>query len=164
LENTNSMSSASTNRKRNRWSDSSEREVAPPPPQTSIPDDAAIQALLNEAQTRQTERQQQHNDDQSKKKRVDEASYHKKSHVGVAASKNQENVSYYGPASPTTATHATQKDNSDEIAVIPVEKPNFGVSGALAKDVNAGNMYRGVLLKFQEPPEARAPNTLWVRF
>ena len=41
-------------------------------------------------------------------------------------------------------------------------KPNFGLSGALAKDVgNGGSMYKGVVLKFQEPPEARAPNTQW---
>jgi len=39
----------------------------------------------------------------------------------------------------------------------PVEKqkPNFGLSGALAQETGVGD------LKFQEPPEARAPNTQW---
>ena len=27
--------------------------------------------------------------------------------------------------------------------------------------MKAGNTYKGVVLKFREPPEARAPNTLW---
>jgi len=41
------------------------------------------------------------------------------------------------------------------------EKPNFGLSGALATDDKTGNVYNGVLLKFSEPPEARVPNTHW---
>jgi smad nuclear-interacting protein 1 len=40
-------------------------------------------------------------------------------------------------------------------------KPNFGLSGALSKDTQSGNVYKGVVLKFKEPPEARAPNTQW---
>lgn len=40
-------------------------------------------------------------------------------------------------------------------------KPDFGLSGALAEDEVGGNVYKGVLLKFSEPPEARAPNTRW---
>ena len=43
----------------------------------------------------------------------------------------------------------------------PQFKPNFGLSGALAKDTETGNVYKGVVLKFKEPPEARAPNTQW---
>ena len=43
----------------------------------------------------------------------------------------------------------------------PEFKPNFGLSGALAKDKETGNVYKGVVLKFKEPPEARAPNTQW---
>jgi len=41
------------------------------------------------------------------------------------------------------------------------QKPNFGLSGALAEDDKTGNMYNGVLLRFTEPPEARTPNTKW---
>jgi len=39
----------------------------------------------------------------------------------------------------------------------PVEKPNFGLSGALAKDQATGNVQNGVVLKWSEPPEARRP-------
>jgi smad nuclear-interacting protein 1 len=38
------------------------------------------------------------------------------------------------------------------------------LSGALSKDAGGGGtggVYKGVVLKFQEPPEARAPNTQW---
>ena len=50
-----------------------------------------------------------------------------------------------------------------------LHKPNFGLSGALAKDPGStlsggggsSRVYKGVVLKFQEPPEARAPNTQW---
>jgi hypothetical protein len=62
------------------------------------------------------------------------------------------------------ATAAAAADRS-EAPVVEKEKPNFGLSGALAKkDAGGGgsNMYKGVLLKFREPPEARAPaNTYW---
>jgi smad nuclear-interacting protein 1 len=47
-------------------------------------------------------------------------------------------------------------DNDKEENHKPQYKPNFGLSGALSKDVQSGNMY-----KFKEPPEARAPNTQW---
>jgi len=40
-------------------------------------------------------------------------------------------------------------------------KPSFALSGALAKDEMTGNVYNGVVLKFVEPAEARAPNTRW---
>jgi smad nuclear-interacting protein 1 len=44
----------------------------------------------------------------------------------------------------------------------PTTKPNFGLSGALMKDAGGGgNVYKGVVLKFREPPEARAPTTQW---
>lgn len=43
----------------------------------------------------------------------------------------------------------------------PEFKPNFGLSGVLAEDTETGNVYKGVVLKFKEPPEARAPNTQW---
>jgi smad nuclear-interacting protein 1 len=53
-------------------------------------------------------------------------------------------------------------NNADDDKPPPAYKPNFGLSGALAKDTGGGgNVYKGVVLKFQEPPEARAPNTAW---
>jgi smad nuclear-interacting protein 1 len=51
--------------------------------------------------------------------------------------------------------------NNKEEKVEPKFKPNFGLSGALSKDAQSGNMYKGVVLKFKEPLEARAPNTQW---
>jgi smad nuclear-interacting protein 1 len=56
------------------------------------------------------------------------------------------------------------KQEEKEEEVVPPEeqqKANFGLSGALAKDERAGNSYKGIVLKFSEPPEARAPNTQW---
>lgn len=41
------------------------------------------------------------------------------------------------------------------------EKPNFGLSGALAKDDRTGNMLNGVLLKFNEPLDAATPTKNW---
>eukprot|EP01138_Halocafeteria_seosinensis_P007298 gb/GECG01007462.1/.p1 GENE.gb/GECG01007462.1/~~gb/GECG01007462.1/.p1 ORF type:complete len:332 (+),score=43.92 gb/GECG01007462.1/:1-996(+) len=43
----------------------------------------------------------------------------------------------------------------------PKEKPNFGLSGALNEDLTTGNVYRGIVLKWSEPPEARAPTRKW---
>jgi len=40
----------------------------------------------------------------------------------------------------------------------PKEKPNFGLSGNLAKDTNTFN---GVVVKYNEPPEARKPKLRW---
>jgi len=59
-----------------------------------------------------------------------------------------------------TTTKAIEEDD-EESRPPPEYKPNFGLSGALAKDVDSGNVYKGVVLKFKEPPEARAPNTRW---
>lgn len=42
-----------------------------------------------------------------------------------------------------------------------MEKPNFGLSGALAKDERHGNMYRGVQLKWSEPADACMPKRRW---
>ena len=38
------------------------------------------------------------------------------------------------------------------------EKPNLGLSGALTEDTNT---YRGVVIKYNEPPEARKPKKRW---
>lgn len=54
-----------------------------------------------------------------------------------------------------------QEEQKEDIAPENVQKADFGLSGALAKDERSGNMYKGVVLKFSEPPEARAPNTQW---
>ncbi|KAG6606470.1 Smad nuclear-interacting protein 1 [Phytophthora cinnamomi] len=50
-----------------------------------------------------------------------------------------------------------QEDEDEEEEPVEVEKPNFGLTGALAKDQATGNMQNGVVMKFSEPPEARQP-------
>lgn len=52
---------------------------------------------------------------------------------------------------------AEEKQKSNEE---PVEKeqPNFGLSGALLKDTNT---YKGVVIKYSEPLEARKPRRRW---
>ena len=69
---------------------------------------------------------------------------------------HQKGPSYYGPQDGSV-------QNEDEE---PVEKKkaNFGLSGALTKDTataSGGQVYKGVKLKFQEPPEARTPKMQW---
>eukprot|EP01041_Mallomonas_annulata_P006622 gene6622-13412_t len=41
------------------------------------------------------------------------------------------------------------------------EKANFGLTGSLAKDLQTGNMYNGVLLKWTEPLDAARPTKNW---
>jgi smad nuclear-interacting protein 1 len=43
-------------------------------------------------------------------------------------------------------------------APVEKEKPNFAVSGALLKDTNT---YKGVVIKYSEPIEARKPKRRW---
>nr|CAB3266432.1 smad nuclear interacting protein 1 [Phallusia mammillata] len=48
-------------------------------------------------------------------------------------------------------------ENKDEEPV-EKEKPNLGLSGALTEDKNS---FRGVVIKYREPPEARVPKKKW---
>jgi smad nuclear-interacting protein 1 len=66
---------------------------------------------------------------------------------------------YYGPASSSDAL----SKNDIEGDVQEKQKPDFGLSGALvgAAGSAGGTLYKGVVLKFQEPPDARTPNTQW---
>lgn len=50
-----------------------------------------------------------------------------------------------------------KEDDKKEEEQVDEEKPNFGLTGALAKDQMTGNMQNGVVMKFSEPPEARQP-------
>lgn len=63
------------------------------------------------------------------------------------------------PKKPKQENNGHHKE--EEISPQDRQKANFGLSGVLAKDEVAGNMYKGVVVKFSEPPEARAPNTQW---
>ncbi|ETV81186.1 hypothetical protein H257_05771 [Aphanomyces astaci] len=50
--------------------------------------------------------------------------------------------------------------DADAVPVV-VQKPNFGLSGALAKDSATGNVKNGIVMKWCEPPEARVPTARW---
>ncbi|RYG68969.1 FHA domain-containing protein [archaeon] len=49
----------------------------------------------------------------------------------------------------------------DEKKEEPQYKPDFGLSGALAKDERTGNAVNGIVLKFTEPAEASQPDRKW---
>eukprot|EP01035_Chromulina_nebulosa_P003182 gene3182-4330_t len=40
-------------------------------------------------------------------------------------------------------------------------KPNFGLTGALAKDERTGNIVNGVVLKYSVPLDSAKPNRMW---
>jgi smad nuclear-interacting protein 1 len=61
-------------------------------------------------------------------------------------------------ASRNNSQPAQKTTTTDDPPVNP-QKPDFGLSGALTKET--GRMYKGVLLKFQEPPDARVPTLHW---
>lgn len=48
--------------------------------------------------------------------------------------------------------------NDPDAAPAEKEKPNFELSGALTEDTNT---FRGVVIKYNEPPEARIPKRRW---
>ncbi|XP_060524246.1 smad nuclear interacting protein 1 [Cylas formicarius] len=54
------------------------------------------------------------------------------------------------------------KDQNEEKeknkVIVNKEKPNFGLSGKLTEETNT---YRGVVIKYSEPPEARKPKRRW---
>ncbi|KAK4881779.1 hypothetical protein RN001_005098 [Aquatica leii] len=51
-----------------------------------------------------------------------------------------------------------EKQNKEKDKVAEREKPNFGLSGKLTEERNS---YRGVVIKYSEPPEARKPKRRW---
>lgn len=54
-----------------------------------------------------------------------------------------------------------QPPEDDKDRTTKPQQPDFGLSGALTKDSRGGNVYKGIVLKFREPPEARAPTIHW---
>ena len=148
-----------SDRKRNRWGAAA--PAAPP----SVSDQDVLKALLTSADSRQRERdeerpqKQRKDDDRRGDRRPDDRRRDdQSSQPGKQGLRN--NDSYYGPAEGEKKENAEVKED-DEGEPVEKLKPNFGISGALAKDDDKGNVYKGVVLKFSEPPEARAPNTQW---
>ncbi|KAI2506328.1 forkhead associated domain containing protein [Fragilaria crotonensis] len=151
-----------SDRKRNRWGEST--AAAPP----TVSEDEVVKALLSEAELRQREKERQRPPKQRKgvDRGRDERGHRdgrgdgdRGSHVDRQGLR--ENDSYYGPSEGQRSQLDMAKEPADEGEIVEKQKPNFGISGALAKDDEKGNVYKGVVLKFSEPPEARAPNTLW---
>uniref|UniRef100_A0A7N4P5K6 FHA domain-containing protein n=1 Tax=Sarcophilus harrisii TaxID=9305 RepID=A0A7N4P5K6_SARHA len=66
--------------------------------------------------------------------------------VGGSTDENQESVLQ------SAWSHSKGKDPPNK------EKPSFELSGALLEDTN---MFRGVVIKYSEPPEARIPKKRW---
>jgi smad nuclear-interacting protein 1 len=130
----------------------------------ALDDDSAAKALLAEAaahgQTKQSLGVRKRHDERDQSAR--NSTRPKRPRREDGSTKGQLD-NYYGP-SPADGSSAND-DNGDMDAPVEKVKPDFGLSGALAADSgkggSGGNMYKGVLLKFQEPPEARTPTTKW---
>jgi smad nuclear-interacting protein 1 len=121
---------------------------------STITDNDTIQALLAEAEaTREKDPTQTRN--QSTKERG--------TIIGGGGTARQ----IHSNKRPRDDYYGDQSDKKvivDETATeIEKKKPDFGLSGALLGDTSGkgGTIYKGVVLKFQEPLEARTPNTQW---
>lgn len=81
----------------------------------------------------------------------------------IPSRKNQTFESKNEQAEPRWGKNEEYEDLADEgkEPAAPVFKPDFGLSGALAKDERTGNMVNGVVLKFTEPFEAAQPDKNW---
>jgi smad nuclear-interacting protein 1 len=172
----------SSDRKRNRWggpapsNTTSSSHRAPVVP--AVSDQEALNALLSTANARQQEReerprkQQKDGDRKGGGRRGDNdnrrGDRRGEDNPGPSGQDlGRPNDSYYGPeggggGGEQQGGESKNVDDDDlDSSGEEKQKPNFGLSGALAKDDDKGNVYKGVLLKFSEPPEARAPNTQW---
>lgn len=74
--------------------------------------------------------------------------------------KSRDDKNYYGPGDQQWGKEEpkeTKEDGPEE----PKIKPNFGLSGALAKDEATGNSVNGVVLKYNIPADAAIPDRKW---
>ena len=55
-------------------------------------------------------------------------------------------------------------EEQKELEEFLIEKPNFGLSGLLAQDIQAKNVYKGIQMKWTEPPDAVTPAKGWILF
>ena len=136
-----------------------------------VSNEAALNALMASAEARQRER-----NERPRKRTRDETrgggNHHQRRHRHRSErDRRREDDTVKGHYGPRNDDNRRERDNNvkrdnddsdnDDKNDQEAEKPNFGLSGALAKDESRGNVYKGVVLKFSEPPEARAPNTQW---
>ncbi|RXN04903.1 smad nuclear-interacting 1 [Labeo rohita] len=70
----------------------------------------------------------------------------------------QEVQSGSGSGSGNEAQEFGGTNDDDSAPGVEKEKPNFELSGALVEDTNT---FRGVVIKYNEPPEARIPKRRW---
>ncbi len=78
------------------------------------------------------------------------------------APSKKRNENYYGPGGGEQQWGKAEEVNEDEGANDePKVKPNFGLTGALAKDEVTGNTVNGVVMKWTEPLDAAKPNSRW---
>ena len=64
----------------------------------------------------------------------------------------------HGDEKPKEYEYGKKSDKVKEEPVKEKEKPNLGLSGALLKDTN---VFNGVVVKYNEPSEARKPRKRW---
>ena len=133
-----------------------------------VSDEDAVRALLAEtAAAVALKEEQQHEQKQRRREQQNDPRKRPRSQQQQQEQLEPPRDNYYGPAA---AAHPQQEgvvgvtnETSPDVEV-EKKKPDFGLSGALAKDqsgTGGSNVYRGVLLKFQEPPEARTPTVPW---
>jgi smad nuclear-interacting protein 1 len=181
---------SSRSKRESRWGSQNQQH---PETTASVSDEAAVQALLAEAGAKTlSHRPQQQQQKRSNSSSVNSSS--KRSRTGVTYQGNnnkpskEEGAGYYGPAGDDRKGGSLSRLNSsndgqagiglktsnesETDTAVEKQKPDFGLSGALlATDTTTTgiatggrNVYRGVVLKFQEPPEARTPTTTMWRF
>ena len=174
-------------RKRSRWAPRDPTPVSSAEPITSAPsvsDDAALQALMASASKRDEERGRNaghnkkqrrdgHRDDgprryrsghsrdenQDRRDRRDRQDGNRRRNQDEQKPHKIPTDGYYGPADGSKNNKGGHDNDkgAEEEAKAPAIKPNFGLSGALAKD----DTNTDTKIKFSEPPEARIPNTQW---
>ncbi|KAL4657568.1 smad nuclear interacting protein 1-like [Arapaima gigas] len=72
---------------------------------------------------------------------------------------NRRNMEAHGQGTEALAFGGPQGEDEANSPVVPKkEQPNFELSGALVEDTNT---FRGVVIKYNEPPEARIPKRRW---
>mmetsp|Transcript_57144 Transcript_57144/g.66798 ORF Transcript_57144/g.66798 Transcript_57144/m.66798 type:complete len:310 (-) Transcript_57144:425-1354(-) len=184
------MSNNTSRKRRNRWGESRSNAVDHSTSMlpnrtdsvstvTNISEEDATAALIESAAVREVEKRkeqdkqrQRHEFHQSKKRNRNEQSNDRSKLNGESNHyQPQSNLDFdqRKPHHGEREKGREKRNNSDDdginsgisVAQAPKEMANFGLSGSLAKDTKTGNMYKGVLLKFQEPPEARVPLTRW---
>ncbi|CAB9517059.1 Smad nuclear interacting protein 1 [Seminavis robusta] len=174
------MSHNNNNRKRSRWGDRQPDNAQ----QRSLPDvsdQEALNALLSSAKSTdekykaRPQQQQNNNDnrpnsDNPKRHRKDDDSngfdrqhrgsqQHRRRDNDTSSNQNKKvngpDYSYYGQKETKSDSNNKEgESNNPDDEPAEKEKPDFGLSGALAQE-QVGDF------KFREPPEARAPNTRW---